>query len=371
MKEQRDIWRRVIVSALHWIDHEFMELARRIASTAVFISAVETLRLLQKRSRRSCLSAFAKKEVGLDDCDDLGNNVEIWTKHLEKLPNDCAILYSLIYIQTNSATFPVLGRPPPTHVLSSILDDRSYKLASDRISIVLKAIPTDVLFSELFPSVAQNITKNSLHLSFPAQHIALMNSSQDVAMQLWLESKTRESDVDLLARTFLHLVVERSDLNLLTTIAKSCPDAIKTPRLDLFGLSLLGTSALHGNQSAFSVLLGYDACTEPREEVFELALTAGNWVIMEHVLGRFLSNPPYTKQIETAIELGHIEMVEKAFWTSLTVREWHPPDQIECLAERADKKGHAELAVKLRNIEQRVSTPRDAIMDVDAAKCRQ
>lgn len=76
--------------------------------------------------------------------------------------------------------------------------------------------------------------------SFPATHIAYLNNDKDTAFELWRQSPTVDFDaVDILGRTFLHLLIESGDEEMTKRIASHDANAISSAGCDKLGLSPL------------------------------------------------------------------------------------------------------------------------------------
>ncbi|KAK5094542.1 hypothetical protein LTR70_004073 [Exophiala xenobiotica] len=202
--------------------------------------------------------------------------------------------------------------------------------------------------------------------SVPASHLAYWNRDKDTALQLWEQSSTRRIDLDLLGRTFAHIVADAGDCETMMRISDSVSDQsfIRDVTSDRFGRSLLMIAAASGNRHLFTTLLGHDADTRTAQfgpSLLDLAQAAGSLFIVKKIINDNIVLPSYTVATDNTIRAGQ-EDIAQCFHRWLDIEN---QDVIDTLAALAEGYGMPNLCHELRNITGHKATPSNAVNDLD------
>ncbi|KAK5074931.1 hypothetical protein LTR64_001136 [Lithohypha guttulata] len=158
-------------------------------------------------------------------------------------------------------------------------------------------------------SVAQLSAVVQLKSSFPACHIAYWNGDKQAAVELW---KQTSCDIDILGRTFAHVVAEAGDLKMMQEIYAICPRALRYAGADLRGLTVFALTIARGSPECCNFMLeirpDVPSVTEAGPRLLDLALASGNKEIVDRLIEFNFASPPFTQNMVKAIELGRADL---------------------------------------------------------------
>lgn len=148
-----------------------------------------------------------------------------------------------------------------------------------------------------------------LNSHFPACHIAYWNGDKQAAFELW---KQTPCDIDILGRTFAHIVAEAGDLRMMQEVYAICPGALRHAGADLRGLTVFALTIARGSPECCNFMLEIrpdvpsDTAAGPR--LLDLALASGNKKIVDRLIEFNFASPPFTQNMVKAIELGRADL---------------------------------------------------------------
>lgn len=168
------------------------------------------------------------------------------------------------------------------------------------------------------------------HGPFPAFVIAWLNLDVDTAYDLWLDTVKEGTVVDVLGRSFMHLVAESGDPNPLN---KMPPNFLEDAKLDGRDLSLLDL-AIIGNGSSIVIKL----------------------------IGENHAHPPFTRAVQRAIlgnrpDLARAHLMEHLCWST--------DGELGDLANLAHDHDFIALRDEIRQMMPHRFTPQDALIGLD------
>lgn len=171
------------------------------------------------------------------------------------------------------------------------------------------------------------------HGPFPASHIAFLNMDYEAAFQLWQNTQGEGIVVDILGRSFPHLVAEAGNSDLL---GRMSPEVLKAVGYDARGLSLL-----------------------------DLGVIGDSTWFVSIVISKKIVDHPVTEAMQRAIIGRRLQMI-KLLLKPLELISWDEAFKLNILAELAGQNDFFKERDELERLMPAQTKPQAALNDLDA-----